>query len=77
VEKEKAMNKEFAVHMLNDQGKRRATAIAETFDACLEKLLTLCPPGRELAIVRTKLEEASFFAKKAMASSDENTDPNL
>jgi hypothetical protein len=71
------MNKEFQVHMLNDSGKAKAKEIAEAFDTCLEKLLTLCPPGRELAITKTKLEEASFFAKKAMASSDENTDSLL
>lgn len=66
------MNKEFQVHMLNDAGKARATAIAESFDRCLSEILTLCPPGRELALVRTKLEEASFFAKKSMASLPEN-----
>jgi hypothetical protein len=66
------MNKEFAVHMLNDAGKAKAKAIALTFDRCLDDLLHLCPPGRELAIVRTKLEEAAFFAKKAMANSLEN-----
>lgn len=66
------MNKEFQVHMLNDSGKAKAAAIAETFDECLEKLLALCPPGRELSLVRTKLEEASFFAKKSMAMLPEN-----
>ncbi len=71
------MNKEFAVHMLNEQGKNKAREIAEAFDDCLEKLLKLCPPNRELAITKTKLEEACFFAKKSMASSDENTDPLL
>lgn len=67
------MNKEFAVHMLNDAGKDKAKAIAEAFDECLEKLVALCPTGRELAITRTKLEEACFFAKKAMASAPGNT----
>jgi len=67
------MNKEFAVHMLNDDGKAKSAQIAEAFDECLEKLLVLCPAGRELALVRTKLEEASFFAKKAMASAPGNT----
>lgn len=67
------MNKEFAVHMLNDGGRAKAQAIAQAFDGCLEALAVLCPPGREMALVRTKLEEACFFAKKAMASAPENT----
>lgn len=67
------MNSEFRVHMLNEVGKVKASAIAEAFDQCLEALLRLCPPGRELAIVRTKLEEACFFAKKAMAKDPAST----
>lgn len=65
-------NKEFQIHMLNGDGKAKAGAIAEAFDDCLNRLLELCPQGREMAIVRTKLEEASFFAKKSMASLPEN-----
>ena len=67
------MNKEFQVHMLNDEGKAKARVIAEAFDECLTKLLVPCPPGRELALVRTKLEEACFFAKKSMANAPGNT----
>lgn len=76
------MNKEFAVHMLNDDGKAKAAKIADAFDTLLNTLTgvdaatsdqVLCPPGRELALVKTKLEEACFFAKKAMASGPGNT----
>lgn len=76
------MNKEFEVHMLNDEGKRKARAIAEAFDQLLTTLtlaegavesFVLCPAGREMSIVRTKLEEACFFAKKAMASDPTNS----
>lgn len=76
------MNKEFAVHMLNDGGKDKAKAIAAAFDHLVDLLTTpatlddqtvICPPGRETAIMRTKLEEACFFAKKAMASAPGNT----
>lgn len=67
------MNKEFAVHMLNAQGRMRAAAIAESFDLLLETLMVklsdgpMCPEGREFAIVRSRLEEACFYAKKSMA----------
>lgn len=61
------MHAEFEVHMLTDEGKEKAKQIADTFNTALTKLVEICPAGRELAIVRTKLEEACFFAKKAMA----------
>lgn len=67
------MHSEFAVHMLNDGGKEKAGVIAEIFDdalTALEEVIGI--QGREVAIVRTKLEEASFFAKKAMATSPSN-----
>jgi hypothetical protein len=68
------MNKEFEVHMLNDTGKLRAAEIAIAFDECLQKLLVINPSTtREMSLVRTKLEEACFFAKKAMAQQPQNT----
>lgn len=67
------MNKEFTVHMLNESGKVKAAIIAVAFDALLDKLLEVNPEvSREMSLVRTKLEEASFFAKKAMACRPEN-----
>lgn len=65
-------NKEFQFHALNPEGASKAGQIALAFDDLLEELVTLCPAGRELSIVRTKLEEASFFAKKAMAGDPAN-----
>lgn len=62
------MRKEFEVHMLNEAGKTKAGQIAYVFDGLLGSLESICPEGRLMAIVRTKLEEACFFAKKAMAS---------
>lgn len=62
------MRPAFAVHMLNDDGKAKATAIANAFDTLADELEELCPTGREFAIVMTKLEEACFFAKKSMAN---------
>lgn len=62
------MHKEFEVHILNDEGKLRASVVATIFDTALTDLLEVIgTEGREVAIVRTKMEEACFFAKKAMA----------
>jgi len=81
------MHHEFEVHLLNDEGIAKAKALAVAFDELLTKIekLSLRPPeqggitlpghfinGREMAIVRTHLEIASFFAKKAMAVLPEN-----
>lgn len=64
---------EFKVHILNDNGIDKARRLAEDFSTLLNSVEHLCgAEGREMAIVRTKLEEASFFAKKAMASLPEN-----
>lgn len=57
----------FKFHRLNPEGVKKAAAIAESFDTLLMTLEPLCTDPRLKAIVRTKLEEACFFAKKAMA----------
>ena len=62
----------FQVHRLNEHGLRDAEEIARAFDLLLKTIMDICPCGRELSIVQTKLEEASFFAKKAMASQPHN-----
>ncbi len=66
------MHSEFAVHLLNEDGIKKANQIAVLFDNFLTDLETLCMPCRELSIVKTKLEEASFFAKKSMAINLDN-----
>ena len=66
------MHKEFAVHKLNEFGMEKAQAIATSFDVLIDDLIGLCPESRELSIAKTKLEEACFFAKKAMASNPAN-----
>lgn len=52
---------------LNDDGVRNVAEVRAAFDALLAKVETLTPSGRELAIVKTKLEEACFFAVKGIA----------
>lgn len=78
------MHREFEVHLLNSEGIEKAKRLAEVFDSALTQIETLTSRphgdillpggsnGRELAIVRTHLEIASFFAKKAMAILPEN-----
>lgn len=67
------MRKEFEVHMLNELGKNDAREIAIAFELLLDTLESIAPVDcREMSIVRTKLEEACFFAKKAMANIPEN-----
>lgn len=67
------MNNLFQVHILNDVGIEKAKKIAICFDDLLVDLEQTCGvDGREMAIVRTNLEQACFFAKKAMANRVEN-----
>jgi hypothetical protein len=60
-------NPEFEVHLLNQEGIEKAKSLANGFDALLDFVKERVPEGRYLSIVRTKLEEASFFAKKGIA----------
>lgn len=63
----------FKVHTLNNDGIRRAASLALAFNGLLEELRVLCPENtREFSIVKTKLEEACFFAKKSIANLPEN-----
>lgn len=70
------VRKEFSVHMLNGDGKGRAASIAHGFSRLLDQLEShMTGDPRCAAIVRTKLEEAAFFAKKAMATDPANQEP--
>ena len=71
------MNPLFEVHMLNEEGKAKAKLLAEHFDELLSRIEQVCgmPPSgttREMAIVKTKLEESCFYAKKYLAMRPEN-----
>lgn len=65
-------HKEFAIYKLNEVGMKKAEELRDHFDTLLEKLETICPDSREFSIVKTKLEEAAFFAKKSIAVSPLN-----
>lgn len=58
---------EFEVYILNAEGERKAEEIAEMFSDLLANLELVVPDGRDLSIVKTKLQEACFFAKRGMA----------
>ena len=62
----------FQVHMLNEEGKKKAHELAAKFNDLAQYCESLGKPSRELSITITKLEEACFFAKKVMASQKEN-----
>ena len=64
----------FEVHRLNIEGMDKAHEIARAFKTLLHDLENIvgAPASREMSIVKTKLQEASFFAKRAMAQKPEN-----
>lgn len=62
----------FQVHRLNPGGQAKAAFVASAFDDLLSNISTHCPNGREFAIVKTNLEQACFFAKKAIANDPAN-----
>jgi hypothetical protein len=63
----------FDVHMLNEEGKSKAVEIAKVFSVLLYSLETMMPSNsRNMSIVKTKLQEAAFFAKREMAEQKEN-----
>jgi hypothetical protein len=65
----------FEVHTLNEKGMAKAKELQRMFEEFLIDLCDICgTDGREMSIVRTKLQEASFFAKRAMAMQPENHD---
>ena len=61
------MRQEFQVHMLNEAGIAKATKLGEIFSTALDQVEAIVPAGRERALVVTKLQEASFFAKRGIA----------
>lgn len=66
----------FKSHKLNPDGILKVNFVRNSFNDLLEELFKLLPDNREFSIVRTKLEEASFFAVKSIATSPKNQDPN-
>jgi hypothetical protein len=61
------MRKEFQTHTLTTAGLGRVEQVREAFSELLVQLEELVPTGRELSTVKTKLEEAAFFAVRGIA----------
>jgi hypothetical protein len=68
------MRTEFQVHLLNSSGIAKAIQLGELFSEFLDHLEKIVPPGRERSLVVTKIQEASFFAKRGIALLPENQD---
>ena len=66
------MRDEFKVHLLNEQGLKLASDLGDVFSKALTEIEALLPAGRERALVITKLQEASFFAKRGIALDPKN-----
>jgi hypothetical protein len=66
------MNPEFETHLLTPEGVTNTKTIKLGFDALLDGIKELVPASRELSIVKTKLEEACFFAVKGVAVNPAN-----
>jgi hypothetical protein len=63
----------FETHDLNESGIVKVKLIRDDFNTLLEALLAYGPVGtREFSIVKTKLEEACFYAVKNVASDPQN-----
>lgn len=58
---------EFKAFHLSDHGIEKSVAIGEIFSNALDALEKLVPPGRERALLVTKLQEAASWAKRGMA----------
>ncbi len=63
---------EFKSRKVDDAGQQRIQQVREVLSHALASIEALVPQGgRELAIVKTKLEEAGFFAVKAVSAANE------
>jgi len=56
----------------NADGLQKSAIVRESFSDLLEKLLQLLPPGRELAMVKTHLEDAGMRAQRALCDEPKN-----
>lgn len=62
------MNPEFRVDLSDEEDMKKLVCISSVFDYALGRISVICPEGREFEIMKQKLEEACFYAKKAIFS---------
>lgn len=63
------VREEFVWHELSDAGIKQCLLVKQAFSELLTKIEALVPGGRELALVKTKIQEASHWANQGVASS--------
>lgn len=69
------MNALFQTHILNESGIAKSRRLAELFNGLListEELVSSGMNSREFSLAKTHLEQACFFAKKALAQNPHN-----
>ncbi len=62
----------FETHKLNEQGFEAVKVLKSKMNKTVTEVLEILPEGRDKAIFKTKLEEAMFFATRAIASEPVN-----
>jgi len=63
----------FSTVQLSFEGLRKVNTLRESFTEMVEIIEAILPGySREISIIRTKLEEASFYAVKAVRNYKEN-----
>ena len=68
----KPQNYEFKAHQLNKDGYVKLYRAKKAFDILLSTLRKNIPPSREMSLCVTKLEEACFFASRAVSINEKN-----
>jgi hypothetical protein len=71
------INQLFVTNIVQKERLTNVSNISLKFSELLEYLEATVPSDRYLAIVKTKLEEACFFAKRGYANIAGNSDPQF
>lgn len=66
------MGNDFKFVALNEKGREKCGLVEDVFERAFSDLVDICPNGREFSLVLTKLQEASYFAKKSISLDIEN-----